>query len=304
MKSLTLVLRVGLFVEFVTIATSSPVIPQVETRAQSDQLAAKTRELLGDDAERASKLEEEFAKARAADRWDEAISKAQELVALRTRGQGAAHFDTVRAEWQLKTARLVAALPKEDRAAFLSARDLTKEGEALFRQGKYADAQPLFERALAIRRRLLTDDHPDTAQTFSQLAVNLGAQAKYAAAEPYCEKTLTIYRRLFSDDHPYTAVSFNNMAANLNAQGKYGLAQPMFEKSLEIHRRLLGDQDPQTALFYKNLANNLTAQGKYQNARPLLEKALEIRRTVLTGDHPDVAESYSGLAANLSNLVN
>jgi Tetratricopeptide repeat len=30
-------------------------------------------------------------------------------------------------------------------------------------QGKYAQAQPLLEKALEITRRLLTDDHPDTA---------------------------------------------------------------------------------------------------------------------------------------------
>jgi hypothetical protein len=32
-------------------------------------------------------------------------------------------------------------------------------------QGKYAAAQPLYEKALEIRRRLLTDDHPDTASS-------------------------------------------------------------------------------------------------------------------------------------------
>ena len=132
MKSLALVLRVGLFLEFVTITWSSPVIPQVETRAQSDQSAPKSRSWSGTTRIRAIKLEEEFAKARTADRWDEAISKAQELVALRTRGQGAAHFETVRAEWQLKTARRVAALPREDRAAFLSARRLGERGSGTF----------------------------------------------------------------------------------------------------------------------------------------------------------------------------
>ena len=31
-------------------------------------------------------------------------------------------------------------------------------------QGKYAQAQPLYEKALEIRRRLLTDDHPEHRQ--------------------------------------------------------------------------------------------------------------------------------------------
>src|SRR5208337_4255177 len=49
-------------------------------------------------------------------------------------------------------------------------------------QGKYAQAQPLFEKALEIRRRLLTDEHPDTALSYNNVAGNLNSQGKYAEA--------------------------------------------------------------------------------------------------------------------------
>ena len=49
-------------------------------------------------------------------------------------------------------------------------------------QGKYAQAQPLFEKALEIRRRLLTDDHPNTADSYNNVASNLNAQGKYLEA--------------------------------------------------------------------------------------------------------------------------
>ena len=167
-------------------------------------------------------------------------------------------------------------------------------------QGKYAQAQPLFEKALEIRRRLLTDDHPDTASSYNNLACNLNAQGKYAQAQPLFEKALEIRRRLLTDDHPDTAISYNNLAGNLNAQGKYAQAQPLFEKALEIRRRLLTDDHPDTAISYNNLAFNLNAQGKYAQAQPLYEKALEIHRRLLTDDHPDTATSYNNLAVNLN----
>ena len=88
-------------------------------------------------------------------------------------------------------------------------------------RGSTPQAQPLFEKALEIRRRLLTDDHPDTATSYNNLAANLNAQGKYAQAQPLYEKALEIRRRLLTDDHPDTAHSYNNLAANLNAQGKY-----------------------------------------------------------------------------------
>ena len=40
-----------------------------------------------------------------ADRWDAAIARAQELLALRTRVQGPKHYETVNAEWRLKALR-------------------------------------------------------------------------------------------------------------------------------------------------------------------------------------------------------
>ena len=168
-------------------------------------------------------------------------------------------------------------------------------------QGKYAQAQPLFEKALEIKRRLLTDEHPHTATSYAWLAANLNAQGKYAQAQPLFEKALEIKRRLLTDDHPDTAQSYNNVAANLNDQGKYAQAQPLYEKALEIKRRLLTDDHPDTALSYNNVAANLNDQGKYAQAQPLYEKALEIRRRLLTDDHPHTAGSYNNLAANLND---
>ena len=52
---------------------------------------------------------------------------------------------------------------------------------------------------------MLTDDHPDTASSYSNLAGNLEAQGKFAEAQPLYEKALEIRRRLLADEHPDTA---------------------------------------------------------------------------------------------------
>jgi tetratricopeptide (TPR) repeat protein len=158
----------------------------------------------------------------------------------------------------------------------------------------------LYEKALEIRRRLLTDDHPDTAETYNNLAGNLKEQGKYAAAQPLFEKALTIDRRLLTDNHPTTARIYNNVAHNLDAQGRHAEAQPLFEKALEIRRRLLTDDHPDTAQSYNNLAGSFNRQGRYAQAHVLFKKALEIRRRILGDDHPDTAQNYANLAGNLS----
>ncbi len=279
---------------------ASSVLGQTPATPTTKPVAPGLIKLTGDDEKRAKQLDEQIDKAIKADRWDDAIARAEELLGLRTRAQGPKHFETVSEDWRLKTFRRVASLPKEDRVAYQSASAINEQALALSAQGKYAQAQPLFEKSLEIRRRLLTDDHPDTAVSYNSVAFNLNTQGKYALAQPLCEKALEINRRLLTDDHPDTAITYNNVAFNLNGQGKYAQAQPLYEKALEIWRHLLTDDHPDIAITYNNLAANLNAQGKYIQAQPLYEKALEIRRRRLTDEHPDTARSYQGVAYNLS----
>ena len=100
-------------------------------------------------------------------------------------------------------------------------------------QGKYIQAQPLYEKTLAIRRRLLTDDHPSTANSYSSVACILDAQGKYAQAQPLLEKALEIHYRLLTNDHPTTAGSYNNLASNLAAQGKYLAARDQWLRAVK-----------------------------------------------------------------------
>jgi tetratricopeptide (TPR) repeat protein len=148
--------------------------------------------LTGEDEERAKRLDEQINQAMKEDRWSEAISRAEELRALRSRAQGPKHFETVSAEWDLKALRRVALMPQEDRLAYQSANTLNEQAETLHKQGKYAQAQPLYEKVLEIRRRLLTDDDPQTATSYIYVADNLAAQEKYAQAQPLHEKALEI----------------------------------------------------------------------------------------------------------------
>jgi CHAT domain-containing protein/tetratricopeptide (TPR) repeat protein len=167
-------------------------------------------------------------------------------------------------------------------------------------QRKYAEAEPLYRKALAIKRNVLGEDHPDTATGYNNLALNQKAQGKYAEAEPLYRKALAIRRNVLGEDHPETATSYNNLAGNLNARGKYAEAEPLFRKALAISQKRLGEDHPDTAIAYNNLALNLNAQGKYTEAEPLYRKALAIRQKVRGEEHPATATGYSNLAVNLN----
>ena len=59
-------------------------------------------------------------------------------------------------------------------------------------QGRYADAEPLYKRALAIREKALGPDHPDVATSLNNLAALYNDQGRYADAEPLYKRSLAI----------------------------------------------------------------------------------------------------------------
>ena len=62
--------------------------------------------------------------------------------------------------------------------------------KGLQEKGRYADADPLYKRALATWKKALGPDHPDVAQSVNNLADLYLAQGRYADAEPLYKRAL------------------------------------------------------------------------------------------------------------------
>ncbi len=114
-------------------------------------------------------------------------------------------------------------------------------------EGRYAEAEPLYLRALAIRESQLGPDHPDTAASLNNLAALLNAQGKYAEAAPLSGRALCIRESKLGPNHPASAVSLDNLAGLLQAQGKYAEAEPLFKRALSICESTLGPDRPGAA---------------------------------------------------------
>ena len=69
-------------------------------------------------------------------------------------------------------------------------------------QAKYAEAEPLYQRALAIQEKVLGPEHPDVANSLNNLAFLYGAQGKYAEAEPLYQRSLAIWEKALGPEHP------------------------------------------------------------------------------------------------------
>jgi tetratricopeptide (TPR) repeat protein len=78
-------------------------------------------------------------------------------------------------------------------------------------QGRYKEAEEGFGKALAIRRKVLGEEHPDTAGSYNNLALNRITQGKYQEAEEGSRKALAIFREALGMEHPNTAASYHNL---------------------------------------------------------------------------------------------
>ena len=99
-------------------------------------------------------------------------------------------------------------------------------------QGKYAEAEPLHRRALAIQEKALGPEHPDVANTLNSLAGLYDAQGKYTEAEPLLQRSLAIREKALGPEHQHVATSLGNLAEVYRAQGKYAEAEPLYRRAL------------------------------------------------------------------------
>ena len=78
-------------------------------------------------------------------------------------------------------------------------------------QGKYNEAEPLYQQALALRQKLLGDDHPDVASSLNNLAGLYKSQGRYNEAEPLYQQALNILEQRLGVNHPHTIIVRGNL---------------------------------------------------------------------------------------------
>src|SRR6202050_5268929 len=95
-----------------------------------------------------------------------------------------------------------------------AADELNKRIHELSQAGKYAEAIPLAQRALAILEKAFGPDHPDVAQSLNNLAELYDTQGRYADALPLVRRTIS---NKIAKPWPAVPVLFGALAAKLIA---------------------------------------------------------------------------------------
>ena len=245
---------------------------------------------MGDPTVAAKTSEETVWVALAAHRDDIAAENASQLVAVFSDELGRAE---AAARWAPLAEALVRRLgPGHERIAAWFHQD---RGIALYRAGNYQGALADFDTALALKRKVLPPNHPDIANTLTEIGVIFTTTGKGDRALTAIDQALNIYRTAYGASNPLVWIALVKRGELFNVLHRYKDAEADLRLSLQSSATFLGTTVPWTADPLTALGKTLLAEEKYREASSVLEKALDIRDHTAS-DPLDAAETRFALA--------
>jgi eukaryotic-like serine/threonine-protein kinase len=183
----------------------------------------------------------------------------------------------------------------------VQARLMYTMGQTYENLGLVAQAVPLNQRSLEIRRRVFGPRDPDTLVSLNATGIDAYYQGHYDEAEKIFAELLQVRREVSGSENRDTLGTMGNLSAAYQVQGRYAEAEPLQRELLETRRRIFGPEHDDTVESMLLLANTLNSEHKLADAEKLLRDAYEIQRRKLGPDHPDTLMAMGNLAATLKD---
>jgi tetratricopeptide (TPR) repeat protein len=197
----------------------------------------------------------------------------------------------------LPHAQVCELLIEQEGFVFLEAAQLLyRTGCYLHEHTEYQQAEPIYQRALAIYEEVLGPIHLDTATCLNAFASLHHTQGNYDLAESLYRRVLAIREQVLGLSHLDTAASLAGLASLYSTEGKYFLAEPLYQKALMVYEQVGGPQHSDTANTLSSLGSLYIVAGKYSLAEPFCQQSLEIREQVSGSRHLDTAISCTNRA--------
>ncbi len=181
-------------------------------------------------------------------------------------------------------------------------------GVAYRSSGRSEEARPLLMEALALRRKILGDEHVLVAESLHNLA-NVERELRHPAeAERLTRQAIAIQRRAFPEGNRSLARGLNNLASLLGdraeAAGEAGRpllveAEALAREGLAMEQRLFGEENDDVALSLNTLAAILFREGRTAEAEPLFRRSIALRRKLDGPLSPGLAKAINNLAVVL-----
>jgi len=171
----------------------------------------------------------------------------------------------------------------------------TRIGDVYGELALFDKAEVMHRGALAIYRKLYSEQNPATATALNSLAILIGQKGKLAEAELAFREVLKTRRSLFGDENKAVATTLTELSRVLLERGNVAEAEALSREALTIRQKLSGEESLDVADSLDFIGIILREQSKRKEADAVTRKALRTRRKLLGDSHPLVAVSLVNL---------
>lgn len=169
---------------------------------------------------------------------------------------------------------------------------------------KPQEAETHFRKALDLRSKLLSGDHPDIALAQNNLAALYYDLGRHDEAQPLLEKALVSREKTYGKEHPRVAAVLHNLAKVYSAQDKPEKAAFAGKRALAIRDKAAPDSlDLAASLELQARLQAGVDKAMNQSALDYWKRALLLREKLQGKDHRDVAVTLHHLANAQRDLV-
>ena len=159
----------------------------------------------------------------------------------------------------------------------------------------YSESLCYYTKVLAIREKVLPENHPDIATSYNNVGYAYGKLGDHKKELEYKLKALAIEEKVLPENHPDIATSYNNVGYAYGELGDHKKQLEYYLKALGIREKVLPENHPDIAASYNNVGSAYSDLGDRKKALEYLLKALAIQEKVLPENHPDIAASYNNV---------
>ncbi|HWS25435.1 MAG TPA: serine/threonine-protein kinase, partial [Xanthomonadales bacterium] len=167
--------------------------------------------------------------------------------------------------------------------------------------GLYAQAEPLEQGALEVRRATLDADDPDLGRSLNALGMLYNRQGRYQDAEKLLREAVAVLAQGLGPDSPDLAQAQMQLGLTCFLLGRPEEAESLYRTALATHESALGRSSPEVATNLAHLGFLLNNQGRYEAAEQELLRSLQIREATLGADHFQVADALDLLGDVYAN---
>ncbi len=178
--------------------------------------------------------------------------------------------------------------------AMLEGRLLFERGNLTLRMGKAADARPLLEQALAVRRGLSEQPSREIAEVHSALGSAAHDLGDLDGCARHYDAALKQLTAAHADPFAIARIT-NNLGMLAVERGDTDDGASRLELALKLLRESLGERHALVAAALVNLGGVEVQRGHYDIAEQRFTEAVEMRRALLGNEHPQTASALGNV---------